>query len=361
MFPLSFSSSSSLSSIPPSLDSISELDRALSDISEDDDRAQDAEAEHSLWSLPSNTLSLFTDQCLADHGRLIQTSPSSQPIPAPQTFSSELGKCEEGVTRATAGLANLRQWFSLKGVVKLAAFILCFLLVLGKNESRCLPRKIFAGLTEKLNIFFNISGPKYSSLKLVASKLHKIMNHLAFQWTRFLAFLTHFPFKLIKCITTLPLYTKQLQFPKAYSITCPQIISFSTFSSFSSCPSLPFLTFFCPSNFTASVNHYLLNPSPLFLPCLLALFLLVVMLTASQSVVLALILATPLGLTLSYLETAVSSRRKTISPVFISDEASERNISSGADQDASALTQTHPHTRQLGGTSWIPEMCDPAA
>ncbi|KAK5606935.1 hypothetical protein CRENBAI_012871 [Crenichthys baileyi] len=204
MFPLSFSSSSSLSSIPPSLDSISELDRALSDISEDDDRADDAEATHSLWSLPSNTLSLFTDQQLADFGHLIETSPSFQPVPAPQTFSSELMKYEEGETRATAGLAKLRQWF------------------------------------------------------------------------------------------------------------CPK-----------------------------------------------ALFLLIVMLTASQSVVLALILATPLGLTLSYLEIAVSSQRKTLLPAFISNKPNEHKLSSGVDQDASALTPTH--TRHHAGLSWIQEMCDPAA
>ncbi|XP_027896938.1 band 4.1-like protein 2 isoform X9 [Xiphophorus couchianus] len=363
MFPLSFSSSSSLSSIPPSLDSISELDRALSDISEDDDRAEDAEAARSLWSLPSNTLSLFTDQLiLADLGHLIQTSSSSQPVSASQTCSSELVKYEEGVTRATAGWANLRQWFSLKGVVKLVSFILCFLSVLSKNESRCLPRKIFTGLGEKLNIYFNIFGTKYSTFNLAAFRLHQIMSWLAFLWARFLAFLTHFPLKFKKFVSTLPLYTKQLQFHKVSSIPCPQIVSFPLFSSFSSCPSLP-LTTFHSSSFPASVHRYLLNPSPLFLPCLLALFLLVVMLTASQSVVLALILATPLGLTLSYLETTVSSRRKTLLPVSVSHEASKRNLSSGVDQDASALTptHTHPHTRHHGGTGWTQEMCDPAA
>ncbi|XP_014872401.1 band 4.1-like protein 2 isoform X10 [Poecilia latipinna] len=362
MFPLSFSSSSSLSSIPPSLDSISELDRALSDISEDDDRAEDAEAARSLWSLPSNTLSLFTDQQLADLGHLIQTSPSSQPVSASQTCSSELVKYEEGVTRATAGWANLRQWFSLKGVVKLASFILCFLSVLSKNESRCLPRKIFTGLGEKLNIYFNIFGTKYSPFNLPAFRLRQIVSCLAFLWARFLAFLTHLPLKLKKFVGTLPLYAKQRQFPKVSSIPNPQIVSFSLLSSFSSRSPLP-LTTFRSSSFTASVHRYLLNPSPLFLPCLLALFLLVVMVTASQSVVLALILATPLGLTLSYLETAVSSRRKTLLPVFVSHEASERNSSSGADQDASALTptHTHPHARHHGGIGWTQEMCDPAA
>ncbi|MED6273163.1 hypothetical protein CHARACLAT_003924 [Characodon lateralis] len=365
MFPLSFSSSSSLSSIPPSLDSISELDRALSDISEDEDRADDAEATHSLWSLPSNTLSLFTDQQLAEFGHLIETSPSFQPLPAPQTFSSELMKSEEGETRATARLAKLHQWFCLKGVVKFASFLLCFLSVLGKNENRCLPRKIFAGLTEKLNIYLNIAGPKCLIFNLASSKMHKIINRLAFQWTHFLAFLAHLPFKFIKLITTLPLYTKQLHFPKVSSITCPQIVSFSSLSSFSfaSCASLPPLTPFGPSNFTASVHRYLLNPSPLLLPCLLALFLLIVMLTASQSVVLALILATPLGLTLSYLETAVSTQRKTLLPAFISNKPNEHKLSSGVDQDASALTPTHtpPHTRHHAGMSWIQEMCDPAA
>ncbi|KAM4529605.1 band 4.1-like protein 2 isoform 10-T13 [Fundulus diaphanus] len=358
MFPLSFSSSSSLSSIPPSLDSISELDRALSDISEDDDRADDAEAAHSLWSLPSNTLSLFTDQQLADRGHAIQTSPSSQPVSAPQTLGSGLVKNEEGVTRATAGLANMRLWLSLKGVVKLASFILSFLFILGKSEGRCQPRKLFAGLTEKLSICFNISGPKHSVFSLVASKLRRIINRLAFQCTHCQAFLTRLPPKFIKLFTLLPLYTKQLHFPK---VTCPQIISFSSLSSISSRPALPPLSPFCPSNVSASVHRYLLNPSPLFLPCLLTLFLLVVMLTASHSVVLALILATPLGLTLSYFENAVSSRRKTLLPVFISDEPNKHNLSSGADQDASALTHTPPHSRHHPDTSWIQEMCDPAA
>lgn len=365
MFPLSFSSSSSLSSIPPSLDSISELDRALSDISEDDDRANEAEAAaHSLWSLPSNTLSFLTDQQLADLGHLIQTSPTSQPLAAPQTLSSEFVKHEEGVTTATTGLTDLRQWFSLKGVVKFACFILGFLSVLGKSESRCLPKNIFSGLAGKLNIYFNTSGHKYSAFSTFRSKLHPVINSLASQWTHFLAFLTQLPRKVLKLIPTLPFHTKQLHLPKL-SITCPHIVSFSSLSSFSfsSHPSLPPLSPLHPSNFTASLHRYLLNPSPFFLPFLLALFLLVVMLTASQSVVLALILATPLGLTLSYLEITVSSRRKSPLPVFVSNQPDEDHLSSGVDQEASALTPTHtpPHTRRHAAASWIQEMCDPAA
>uniref|UniRef100_A0A672J0P0 Erythrocyte membrane protein band 4.1 like 2 n=1 Tax=Salarias fasciatus TaxID=181472 RepID=A0A672J0P0_SALFA len=93
MFPLSFSSSSSLSSIPPSLDSISELDRVLSDISEDEGHVEDADATHTLWRLPSHTLSLFTDQQLAD---LAQNSAPPPPVVSAPAHTSELLGCEEG-------------------------------------------------------------------------------------------------------------------------------------------------------------------------------------------------------------------------------------------------------------------------
>ncbi|KAI3364415.1 hypothetical protein L3Q82_011206 [Scortum barcoo] len=263
MFPLSFSSSSSLSSIPPSLDSISELDHGLSDISEDDDLIDDTAASHEPWTLPSSP---FSDTLLADLEHLAQNPPSSHPITSSQTCSSEgVEDACKAESRATAGLPKWWSWFSLRGVVKYVSFILCFLSLLGKNGNRCLPTKLFAGWTKKLSLLtpsmskltstsagilkiFSFSAPRF------APRLCEILNGLALKWTNF----------------TLS------------SLSC--------------------------ANLTRSIRRYLLNPSPLFLPCLLVTFLLVVMLTASQSLVLALILATPLGLTLCYLENACLHR-----------------------------------------------------
>ncbi|XP_041832694.1 band 4.1-like protein 2 isoform X6 [Melanotaenia boesemani] len=395
MFPLSFSSSSSLSSIPPSLDSISELDHCLSDISEDDDRTNDMETNCTLWTLPSNTLSFLTDQQLADLGHLTQKPPSSHPVTASQANSSELLKFEEGCEaeiRPAAGLANWRCWSPLKGVVKYVSFILYFFSVLGKNGSRCLPNKLFSGLTRKLNILpptlfkqmprpetklkiFTISRPTYVFTNIIASKLHQLLNSLAFKLTYFVAFFTRFiPPKLKKFIAAFPSHPTQLRLPTVSSFTCPAIIS--SFSSFPASFSLPFshtshsscppLATFPPPNVAASVHRCLLNPSPLLLPFLLVLFLLIVMLTASQSLVLALILATPLGLTLCYLESVVSCQRKAILPVFINNkpnDQSENQSSSACSKEASPLTPAHtpPRIRHHASATWMQELCDPAA
>ncbi|KAM4522926.1 band 4.1-like protein 2 isoform 11-T12 [Odontesthes bonariensis] len=380
MFPLSFSSSSSLSSIPASLDTISELEHCLSDISEDDDRTNDAESAHTLWTLPSNTLSFLSDQQLADLGDLVQNPPSSDPVAASQIYSSELLKLEEAGqadTRTTAGLANWPRWFPLMVVVKFASVILCFLSILGKSGSRCLRSRI----TKKLNIvtpalfkqmlkpvmklsIFTISGPKYIVSNVETSKFNQTLNSLSFKWTRFVAFLNRciLP-KFINWIPAFPSHPTQLRLPAVSFFTCPQIVSSFSSSSLSSLPfsvtfrsSLPPLATFSRSKLAASVHRYLLNPSPLFLPCLLMLFLLLVMLTASQSLVLALILATPLGLTLCYLESAVSSRRKPVLPVVLSDQLAFNN-------EASPLTPTRtpPRIRHHAGETWMQEMCDPAA
>lgn len=389
MFPLSFSSSSSLSSIPPSLDSISELDRGLSDISEDDDRIDDTDTTHTLWTLPSNTFSLFTDQRLADLEHLAQNPASSFTATTSQTCTAELLKLEEGCqaeTGVTAGLPNWRSWFTLKGVAKYVSFILCFLSVSG-NENKRLP---ISGLSKKLNIFtpnlfklmsqsvaklktFTITGPKCVLSNWSTSKLYQILNSLAFKWTHFLAFFTRYLHpKFISFVAAFPSRPTQLRLPSVSSFTCPPTLS--SFLSLSSLPfsapsrsSLPPLATFTRSNLTASVHRYLLNPSPLFLPCLLVLFLLVVMLTASQSLVLALILATPLGLTLCYLESVVSSQRKTVLPMFISngpnDQSENQSSSAGFNRQASPLTPTHtpPRIRHHAGATWTQEMCDPAA
>lgn len=357
MFPLSFSSSSSLSSLPPSLDTISELDHGLSDISEDDDLVDDATASHSLWALPSNTLSLFSDQQSVD---LAQIPPS--PITSSQTCSSEVFRVEEGCgdeTTATAASPNWWSRFSLRGVVKYVSFILCFLSIWGKNGNRCLPTKFLSGLTKKMSCF----APTVSKLTsksapkcIDTSRLRQIRNNLALKWTHFVAFITSYlPTKVHNLAPAVLRHPAQLNLPSISSLTCPQIVS-SLPSYISSVPSLSSLS---RSNLTPSIHRYLLNPSPLFLPCLLVVFLLVVMLTASQSLVLALILATPLGLTLCYLENVVSSQRKALLPTFITPETPHNQY----EDQLCSLTPTHtpPRIRHLASATWMQEMCDPAA
>ncbi|XP_037607066.1 band 4.1-like protein 2 isoform X9 [Sebastes umbrosus] len=368
MFPLSFSSSSSLSSLPPSLDTISELDHGLSDISEDDDLIDDATASHALWALPSNTFSLFSDQPLADVEHPAQNPPS--PITSSQT--SEVIVVEEGAeveTRATAALPNWWSRFSLRGVVKYVSFILCFLSVWGKNGNRCLPTKLFSGLTKKPSFFtpaaskLPVSAPKC----IVKPRLRQILNRLAFKLTRFVAFITsHLPTKVMSLVPAVLWRPTRPHLPSISSLPCPPIVSsLSSLPSFSSLPSyffsVPALSSLSCSNLTPSIHRYLLNPSPLFLPCLLVVFLLAVMLTASQSLVLALILATPLGLTLCYLENVVSKQRKAVLPVFITETPNDQS----EDQLSFPLTPTHtpPRIRHHAHTSatWTQEMCDPAA
>ncbi|XP_034756565.1 band 4.1-like protein 2 isoform X14 [Etheostoma cragini] len=377
MFPLSFSSSSSLSSLPPSLDTISEFDHGLSDISEDDDVIDDATAAHTPWALPSNTFSLFSDHLSADLEQIAQNPEASSPITSSQTCGSEVSRVEEGCqaeTRESAGLPNWWSWFSLRGVVKYVSFIQCFLSIWGKNENRCLPTNLLSGLTKKLS-FFMSTVSKLASKSTVPVSDHKcivtpglcqIYSRFASQLTRFLAFITSYLPTKVRNLVPAVLWPTQLQLPSISSLTCPPVVSFysslsslaSHFFSVPSCSSLSSPS--CPI-LTPSIHRYLLNPSPLFLPCLLVVFLLAVMLTASQSLVLALILATPLGLTLCYLENVVSSQRKAVLPMFISETANDQS----EDQLGSRLTPTHtpPRIRHHAHTSaiWTPEMCDPAA
>ncbi len=395
MFPLSFSSSSSLSSIPPSLDSISELDHGLSDISEDEDLIDDTTTSHALWTLPSNASSPFSDMQLADLEHLAQNPPASYPITSSQTRSSELLGVEGGCKVETrAGLPNWWSWFSLRGVVKYVSFVLCFLSLLGKNGNRCLPTKFFSGFTKKLSFFtpavskltstsagklkiFTVSGPRFIVSNMTTPRLSQILNGLALKVTHFVAFITSYlPTKFITLVPAVLWHPTRLHLPSISSPTWPPFVSsFSSLSSlrsyfFSLPPSSSLLTLssLSCSNLTPSIHRYLQNPSPLFLPCLLVTFLLAVMLTASQSLVLALILATPLGLTLCYLENVVSSQRKAVLPMFITempDDQSEDQLSSGFNMQASPLTPTHtpPRIRHHTHTSvtWTQEMCDPAA
>uniref|UniRef100_UPI0037E8A5AC band 4.1-like protein 2 isoform X5 n=1 Tax=Semicossyphus pulcher TaxID=241346 RepID=UPI0037E8A5AC len=378
MFPLSFSSSSSISSIPPSLDSISELDHGLSDISEDDDLVDEATASHSPWTLPSYTSS---DQQQADLEHIIENPPMTNP----QTCGSEFSGGEEGClaeTRAAAGLSTWWSWFSLRGVVKYVSFMLSFLSLFGKNGNRCLPMKLISGFTKKLRCFthtvsksagilkqFTVNAPKSILSNVTTPKLRHILNSLPSKFTNFVAFISSF--LLAKCTSLVPAVLwrpTRLHLPSISSITCPSIVS--SFSSVSSLPSyflsVPSSSSFSFSTLTPSIHRYLLNPSPLFLPCLLVTFLLVVMLTASQSLVLALILATPLGLTLCYLENIVSSQRKAVLPMYVTDtsyDESDDQCSSGFNKQALPLTPTHtpPRSRHTLSATWMQEMCDPAA
>lgn len=384
MFPLSFSSSSSLSSTPPSLDMISELDHDLSDISEDDNLVADAPASHAQWSFPSDTPTCFSDQLLADLEHLLKDPHTFLPIAGSQTNTFNVLGLEEGCqakTRASAGVPNWLSWFSLRAL-KCFSLFLCFLSLLGKNCYKCLTPKLQAGvMTMSL---FTATVSKITSghrsaghLKIIISKssklitsheFHWILNYLALKWTHLVAFFrSHVP---PKGSTSVPAgLWKQTRINWTCSIisslsSLPTKVFSVTFSSspLTLCP-------LSPSYLLAPIHHYLQNPSPLLLPCLLILFLLVVMLTASQSLVLALILATPLGLTLCYLENVVSSqRRSTVLPVFVGETPNERQddrLSSGfsAKTFPQKLKHSPPHIRLQvhKSTNWTQEMCDPAA
>lgn len=378
MFPLSFSSSSSLSSTPPSLDSISEFDHGLSDISEDDDLVVSASPSHTQWTPPSDMPSSFSDQLLADLEHLLKSSLTSQTVTGSQTNGSELLGVEEGCqakTRATAGLPIWQSWFSLRTVVKYVSLFLCFLSLLGKNCYKCVTTKLHAGVMKLSSFTASVSQPTSGhksvghlmiridrSPKLITScDFHRILNYVVLELAHLMAFFT--AYVPLKCSSSAGLWRQS-----RLNWTCPRIVS-----SLSSLPSKVFSATFSSSLLPppplstscllAPIHRYRRNPPPLFLPCLLILFLLAVMLTASHSLVLALILATPLGLTLCYLENMVSSqRRSAVLPVFVSETPNDRQddqLSSGFSGKAFPHEPKHslPHIR---GHNWT-EMCDPAA
>lgn len=383
MFPLSFSSSSSLSSTPPALDLISEFDHGLSDISEDDDLVVNPPASHTQLTPPSDTPSSFSDQLLADLEHLLKTSLTSQALTGSQTNGSEVVGVEEGCQAKTRATVELQSCFSLRALLKCLSLFLCFLSLLGKNCSNRVTTKVQAGV-RKLSAF-TAALSKLTSAHRSGGHLmirmdrspntpcffHRILNYVVLQLANLMAFFTtHVP---LKCSRSVP---AGLGNQSRLNWTCPLLVS-----SLSSLPTKVFsgtlsssLLPFCPlststSCLPAPILRYLRNPSPLFLPCLLILFLLAVMLTASQSLALALILATPLGLTLCYLENAVSSqRRAAVLPKFVSQTANDRQdnqLSSGFSLKASAQNLKHssPHVRHQvhKSTNWTQEMCDPAA
>lgn len=379
MFPLSFSSSSSLSSIPPSLDSISELDRSLSDISEDDDNIVSNSTSHTPWTLHSIASSPLSDQQLANLECLIQNPSASCTIASSQMYSSEILGAEEGClseTRVTAEVPDWWSWFSLRGVVKCVSFVLFFLSLLGMNGNRCVAVKLYAGLGKRLRLFtatlpkltsnsavhlkiLTVRAAKCITSRMTSPKLCLILNDVALKSISLVAFFT----------SSLPAKCGRLA--RAGVLSCPLFLStlfFLPSKVFSLPPSLSFLTLYplSSSGLPATMRRYLLNPSPLFLPSLLVVFLLLVMLTASQSLVLALILATPLGLTLCCLENMVSSQHMVeFLPMFVPEkpsDQSEEHLKSHVIEQASPLT-LKPTPRHQGHThtNWTQEMCDPAA
>lgn len=386
MFPLSFSSSSSLSSTAPSLDSISEFDHGLSDISEDDDLVVRASTSHNQAPPPSDMASDFCDQLRADLEPLLKSSLTSPAVTGSQTNASEALGVEErcqAETRATAGPAICQSWFPLRAVARWVSLFLCFLPLLGKNCYKCVTRRFHARVMKLSSCAATVSkltsGHKSvghfmmtldRSPKLITScDFRRIQNYVVFNLARLMAFLTSYvPLKYGSSVTAGLWKQSRLNW------TCPPIVS-----SLSALPTKVFsVTLFSSllplhlpsaSCLPATVHRYLRNPSPLFLPCLLILFLLVVMLTASHSLVLALILAAPLGLTLCYLEHLVSSQRSLpVLPIFASEtpnHGQDDQLSSGFSVKTFPQKPKHssPHIRRQvhKSANWTQEMCDPAA
>lgn len=199
-------------------------------------------------------------------------------------------------------------------------------------------------------------------LKLMKANFYMSKKCIALKWQWSVAYLTcRLPSKLLTWVSTLPWFQTHLHLPALTSSTLAPVI-YSLPPSASSVLSSHLSSYFLlsrsslsPTLLTASLHQYLLNPSPFFLPVLLVVFLLVVMLTASQSLVLALILATPLGLTLFYMESVIPRQRRAVLPMFMTENAieyDESHFSSGLEEYM---------TSQLKQQTWTPDMCDPAA
>ncbi|XP_057679018.1 band 4.1-like protein 2 isoform X8 [Corythoichthys intestinalis] len=312
MFPLSFSSLSSLSSIAPSLDSISELERGLSNISEDGDLAAD----------DSEAVALSVDQDVEALAKE-QTPPSSPLTRRPQTPNLEIPASEEGDREDRSG-----RWRSLKDVVRYVFLVFSFRSVLEKNM------KPFWAATERL------SALAYSSA--IRAKIFTITTARSVASSATVARLRRFKDAIVSRLSQLQARFTSVQ-------PCLPLVDFpyhsrplpSIFGDVSSLAST-----LHSRSLVRSVQLSLAKPSPLLLPCLLVAFLLAVMFTASRSMVLALILAAPLGLTLCYLEKLVSNRRG-----VAGRERPDKMATSLLEDTPSCIRR---HTR-------MQEMCDPAA
>ncbi|XP_061610439.1 band 4.1-like protein 2 isoform X10 [Phyllopteryx taeniolatus] len=303
MFPLSFSSLSSLASIPPSLDSISELECGLSDISEDGDLApDDREAAASSGAPDAEPLAYK------------RTPPSSPLTRRPQTPPSEIPTSGEEGGRAEGSGG----WRWLRDAFKYVFLLLSFRCAWEKNATEK-PFCVWA-VTERLSAANGVTFLIIARARSVAS------------------IVTVSRFRQFKDIVTSKLIQPQAGF--ASGRPCLPPVSFPLRPA----PSPPPFTDLSPppTALPSLIRRRLSEPSPLLLPCLLVAFLLAVMLTASRSLALALILATPLGLTLCYLEKLVSSRRR---------GPGEQS----PDEPAAALLADTPSCTRAQ------EICDPAA
>lgn len=354
MFPLSFSSSSSISSIPPSLDTISELERALSDISEDEVYPEDHTAPDNSWILPTNLTSL------SDFDHFTSPTPSSQSSQIPCDL-------EHSETGEHNGLeTNKSRWFCLKQRIKYFYYLLCFLVLMAKKMH--IMSQVLAVLARKVltpNICEATEKVKsFAIAKLNTANIHMSKKYFALKWQMLITYLTyHLPLKLLTWVSTLPWVQTRLHLPALTSSTLAPVV-YSLPPSASTILTSQLSSYFLlsrsamsPTLLTASLHQYLLNPSPFFLPVLLVVFLLVVMLTASQSLVLALILATPLGLTLFYMESVIPRQRRAVLPMFMTENTIEYDES----PFSSSLNMQEYSTTQLIQHTWTSDMCDPAA
>lgn len=360
MFPLSFSSSSSLSSIPPSLDTISELERVLSDISEDDAHPEDLASPDNSWIQPANLPSL------SDFDHFTSPTSTSQPFQIPCDLENlETGEHYEIETKACG---HWRRWFCLKQRIKYFYYLLCFLVVMGKKVH--IMTKVLGVMSKK--IFTPNMCEAAGKVKPFAANIPKLITasfsmskkFIALKWQWLVAYLTcYLPSRLLTWASSLPWVRTRLHLPALTSSTLAPVV-YSLPPSASSVLSSHLSSYFLlsrsslsPTLLTASLHQYLLNPSPFFLPVLLVVFLLVVMLTASQSMVLALILATPLGLTLFYMERVIPRQRRAVLPMFMTENAIEYDDS----HFSSVLNMQEYMTMQSMQQTWTPDMCDPAA
>ncbi|XP_077596586.1 band 4.1-like protein 2 isoform X8 [Stigmatopora nigra] len=311
MFPLSFSSLSSLSSIPPSLDSISELERGLSDISEDGDPIADQD------DLSASGAAEPVVEALASE----QTPPSSPLMGRPQTPNSETPPSEESARDDRNGERR-----SLRDVANYVFLMFSFRALLEKNKNS------FWAATQSLSAL----ARRFAS----RVKIFIITTATSVGASAAVARLRRF-----KDAVALKLIQLKARFTSAQPCLPPVVFPYLSSPSPPILGDLSALASRLPSrSLVRSVRLGLAKPSPLLLPCLLVAFLLAVMFTASRSLALALILAAPLGLTLCYLEKLVSHRRGVA--------AKERPDKMATPLLVSSCVRRHTRTQ---------EICDPAA
>ncbi|KAJ3606727.1 hypothetical protein NHX12_026246 [Muraenolepis orangiensis] len=384
------------------LHSDSKFENGLTDISEDEGVAEDAEALRAPWALPLNALvsSTFLDLCLPDGDRLPQGHHqhhhhhhSISPIPSHSytlhSLSSEALREElicQAAPIAMAGASSGQGWFSPRGVVKYMSLVLCFMSLLGKNVSVGMPAETVSSLKRKMGILTStlskiITGgvgicnilpgiiPTLASLFTTTSNfISQMANVVGGKFAISMRFLKyHLPTRVLRLVSTVPghpLLSRLPSLSSGTSLSClSSLFCFGAFPSVAASSSPPRLSSFSLSLVLSSLRRYLSKPSPYFLPCLLVAFLLVVMLTASQSLALALILATPLGLTLCFLESMAARQRRALLPVYTAGAASCLSGEHGASKQCSSPAHTPPRMRHYAhaNTEWTQEMCDPAA